>query len=68
MLVRALDSAIADYEDAVLEQSARLVAVDAIVTRNLMDFEKSVVPALDPRELLAAVEAMESVNPALDDE
>ena len=66
VLEQALRSDVSDFEDAVLEQSARLVSVDAITTRNLKDFEKSSVAAFDPPELLSAVEAMESVDPAMD--
>jgi len=60
VLEQALRSRIPDFEDAVLEQSALLVSADAITTRNLTDFKKSSVTALDPSALLAAVEAMES--------
>ena len=62
VLEQALGSNISDFEDAVLEQSARLVLVDAIATRNLTDFQKSSVPAFDPPALLSAVEAMECAN------
>ena len=63
VLEQALRSEISDFEDAVLEQSGRLVAVDAIVTRNIKDFRKSTVTVLDPVELLSAVDAIEAVNP-----
>jgi predicted nucleic acid-binding protein len=62
VLEQALQSRISDFEDAVLEQSARLVGVDAIATRNLRDFVKSTVTALDPVELISAVEEQESKN------
>ena len=58
VLEQALRSDVSDFEDAVLEQSARLVSVDAIVTRNLPDFRKCSVTAFDPTELLSAVEAL----------
>ncbi|MCH8514575.1 MAG: PIN domain-containing protein [Kiritimatiellae bacterium] len=60
VLEQALTSDITDYEDAVLEQSARLVSADVITTRNLKDFAKSSVPAMDPPELLAILQTMES--------
>jgi predicted nucleic acid-binding protein len=63
VLEQALRSEISDFEDAVLEQSGRLVAVDAIVTRNFKDFRKSTVTVLDPVELLSAVDAIEAANP-----
>jgi predicted nucleic acid-binding protein len=62
VLEQALRSGVSDFEDAVIEQSARLVSVDAITTRNLTDFKKSSVTAFDPRELLCAIEAMESAK------
>jgi len=66
VLEQALYSNVSDFEDAVLEQSARLVSADAITTRNLTDFKKSCVTAFDPPELLSVVEAMESANQAMD--
>ncbi|NCD34896.1 MAG: PIN domain-containing protein [Spartobacteria bacterium] len=62
VLEQALRSEITDFEDAVLEQASRLVAVDAITTRNLKDFRKSTVTILEPSELLSTVEAMESAK------
>jgi predicted nucleic acid-binding protein len=62
VLEQALRSEISDFEDAVLEQSGRLVAVDAIVTRNIKDFRKSTVTVLDPVELLSAVDTIEAAN------
>lgn len=56
VLEGALQSKIADFEDAVLEQAGRLVGAEAIVTRNTKDFRKSSIKALDPVELLLAVE------------
>jgi predicted nucleic acid-binding protein len=65
VLEQALRSDVSDFEDAVLEQSARLVSADVITTRNLKDFAKSSVTAFDPPELLSAVAAMESANQAM---
>ena len=62
VLEQALRSEIADFEDAVLEQAGRLVAVDAITTRNVKDFRKSKVTILEPGELLSTVETMDSAN------
>lgn len=56
VLEGALQSKIQDFEDAVLEQAGRLVGADAIITRNTKDFRKSSIKALDPVELLLAVE------------
>lgn len=62
VLEQALRSRIVDFEDAVLEQAGRLVAVDAITTRNISDFAKSTVPVFEPTELLAAIDARESAT------
>jgi hypothetical protein len=51
----ALDSAYADFEDAVLYSAAALVECDAIVTRNIKDFKSSTVPVYAPDELLAVL-------------
>ena len=51
----ALDIHFPDYEDAVLHEAARAVGATAIVTRDRRDFANSAIPALDPRELLAAI-------------
>lgn len=55
VLEHALKSGIPDFEDAVLEQSGRLVIADVIVTSNTKDFAKSVVTVLDPAELLNVI-------------
>jgi predicted nucleic acid-binding protein len=51
----ALDSAYADFEDAVLYSAAALVECDAIVTRNIKYFKSSTVPVYAPDELLAVL-------------
>ena len=66
VLEQALRSGIPDFEDAVLEQAGRLVAVDAITTRNVRDFEKSTVTVFDPRQLISTVKAKESAKRAMD--
>lgn len=57
VLEQALCSGFEDFEDAVLEQSARLVSADLIVTRNLKDFSNSSVTALSPPDLLAVLQS-----------
>jgi predicted nucleic acid-binding protein len=66
VLEQALRSGISDFEDAVLEQAGRLVAADAITTRNIRDFEKSTVTVYDPGELISTVKTMESANQTMD--
>ena len=53
----AFNSGWPDLEDAIVYQSARLVGVDIIVTRNADDFRLSDLPLLSPAELLAVVRA-----------
>ncbi|MDR1997722.1 MAG: PIN domain-containing protein [Candidatus Margulisbacteria bacterium] len=53
ILNSALHSAVADFEDAVLEASAQAKNINYIVTRNMKDFRKSSVSAITPEELLA---------------
>jgi len=56
VIEKALRSKIEDSENAVLEQAARLVGAEAIITRNTKDFRRSSIKALDPVELLSALE------------
>jgi len=56
VLEGALQSKIEDFEDAVVEQAGRLAGAEAIITRNTKDFRRSSIKALDPAELLLAVE------------
>ena len=66
VLEQALRSRISDFEDAVLEQAGRLVAVDAITTRNVKDFANSTVTIYDPLDLISTLEAVNSANQAID--
>jgi predicted nucleic acid-binding protein len=52
ILRQALFSPITDYEDAVIEASAKAGKADYIVTRNLHDFKRSAVKALTPEKML----------------
>ena len=51
--IEAMYSDIEDYEDALLAEAASEYLLDAIVTNNKKDFEKSIVPAFTPKELNA---------------
>ncbi len=53
VLEAALKSYVGDFEDAVVEQSALATGASVIITRNINDFVRSVVPAKTPEELLA---------------
>ena len=55
-LHRAADLAFDDFDDAVVAAAAEAVPCDAIVTRNIRDFRKSPVDALEPALALALLE------------
>jgi len=59
LLNKALNSEIDDFEDAVIEVSAVERNADYIITRNLKDFKKSVIPAMTPEELLPILNGSE---------
>ena len=48
ILKDALESHIADYEDAVIEQAALACQASQIITRNIKDFKLSAAPAITP--------------------
>ncbi len=48
----ALESGIADYENAVIASVAERMGCEFIVTRNVGDFSNSVVPAISPRDFI----------------
>jgi predicted nucleic acid-binding protein len=52
ILNAALFSEIDDFEDAVIEISAKENGAEYILTRNIKDFKKSIVKAITPEELL----------------
>jgi predicted nucleic-acid-binding protein len=49
----ALQSSMADFEDAVTSEAANAAGVELIVTRNTRDFVASAIPAVSPEEFLA---------------
>jgi predicted nucleic acid-binding protein len=53
ILEKSLFSDLSDYEDAVIEISAKEKNIDCIITRNIKDFKKSRVKALLPEAYLA---------------
>jgi predicted nucleic acid-binding protein len=55
VLTGALAIKFRDFEDAVLHEAAHLSGVDAIVTRNLSDFARALLPIYDPPTLLAVL-------------
>ena len=52
VLERALEGKYKDFEGGVLVEAAREVEAKAIITRNIRNFKKSVVPAYSPSEML----------------
>ena len=53
---KAISSEIADYEDAVMVETAIRSGIDCIVTRNKKDYIKSTIPVYDPNEFIALQE------------
>ena len=51
-LVRAVNSPISDYEDAVQHACAAAARLDAIVTRNLGDYGDAALPVFSPADFL----------------
>lgn len=56
VLRRALALEMADFEDAVAAAAAEGAGAEAVVTRNLDDFEAAPLPAVDPPMALAWLE------------
>ena len=54
----AIPSAVSDYEDAVMVETAVRTESDCIVTRNGRDFQKSGVPVYTPEEFLHKLETL----------
>lgn len=54
----AIPSAIPDYEDAVMAETASRTETDCIVTRNLVDCQQSPVPVFSPEEFLKKLETV----------
>jgi predicted nucleic acid-binding protein len=57
VLRSAILSPVSDYEDAVVEISAKQWGLDYIVSRNIADFKNARIPALLPEEFLREVGA-----------
>ncbi|PSR17530.1 hypothetical protein C8255_12225 [filamentous cyanobacterium CCP3] len=49
----ALQSPMADFEDAVTSAAANAATLELIVTRNRSDFALSTIPAIFPKDLVA---------------
>ena len=60
ILRRALESAIKDYEDAVIDELAVNEKIDFIITRDLKDFKNSNNTICNAREAIEIIEAEEN--------
>jgi len=58
VIENALESKFADFEDSVLHESARHAGVEYIITRNIKDFKKSIIPAYTSTEFLSMLESL----------
>lgn len=57
---KALISAMSDYEDAVMVETAKRTGMQCIITRNSKDYSKSTVPVYTPADFLKLIEAQAS--------
>lgn len=48
----AIDSAMEDFEDAVIAASSQRNGIDMIITRNVADFKDSPIPAISPEDFV----------------
>ncbi|HSG40454.1 MAG TPA: PIN domain-containing protein [Thermoanaerobaculia bacterium] len=55
VLARAIESALEDFEDAVLHEAGIAVKVDAVVTRDPEDFRRGRLPIFSPQQLRASL-------------
>ena len=55
-LTAALTSNMTDFEDAVQAAAAKIAEIDFIVTRNIRDFQDSLIPAVTPEVLLEKIQ------------
>ena len=56
-IIAALDKDdFADFEDCLQDQCAQDIEADYIVTCNIGDFEKSVIPAITPKEFVGLLQ------------
>lgn len=49
---KAISSEMADFEDAVMVETALRCGMDCIITRNVIDYEKSQIETYQPDEFL----------------
>lgn len=54
---QAISSAVTDYEDAVMVETAMRAGVDCIITRDMGDYRKAALPICTPKEFLQKINA-----------
>lgn len=54
--LRALDSGIVDYEDAVMAESAKRIGADCIITRNEKDYIRAGIPVYNPEAFISLLD------------
>jgi predicted nucleic acid-binding protein len=57
VLEGAFEAKFKDFEDAVSHEAGRQAGAECIVTRNVRDFKRSVIPVYSPSELVRTLEA-----------
>ena len=56
VIEKALQDPMADFEDAVLYESAKQAEADILVTRNIRDFKNAAIPIMSSPEVLARLQ------------
>jgi len=56
VLSNALTNGFTDYKDAIIHESAVMIGVEAIITRNLKDYKKATLPVMSPTAFLQVFE------------
>jgi len=62
VLENAFDVKFKDFEDAVIYEAALHAGAQYIVTRNISDFGKTLLPVYEPREFLKALESLNQIG------
>ena len=58
VIENALKSNFSDFENSVLNESAKHAGAEYIITRNIKDFKKSTIPAYTATEFLSMLESL----------
>ena len=63
-LLRAMESTITDFEDALMAVCAKRSRAEYIITRNVRDFTNSPIPPMAPEDFLARFFPMQTPSPS----